>query len=255
MAIPKNSFVLVDYVLRIKDTGELVDTTIADIAMKEGKYSEDRVYEPLLVIVGEGRIIPGLEEHIEKFGELGKEFTVEIPPEKAYGPRDPNKVKIVNARDLLRQGIVPEVGKVVEIGNNIGVIKAVSGGRVLIDFNHPLAGKTLVCTYRIVKILEDDKEKIQYLLHRRYRRIPPERFVVIVNENERSVTIEIPQEVFFDKDIQIVKAIVAEEIYRYIGKYDTVSYVERIRRRGIVETSPKEETKESKGEEPSAQAS
>lgn len=230
MAISKNTFILVDYIIRVKDTNELIDTTIEEIAKKENKYDPERVYAPVLVIVGEGRLIPGFEEHIENSGEVNKEFTIEIPPEKAYGHRDPSKVKILNARELLRNGVVPEVGKVVEIGGSIGVIRAISGGRVLIDFNHPLAGKTLLCTYKILKVIEDDVEKIRYLLHRRYRRMTPERFVVVTDENEKKVMIELPREIYFDKDLQIVKALVAEEIYRYIGKYDTVIYVEKFSR-------------------------
>ncbi len=226
MAIPKNSFVLIEYTLKVKDTGELIDTTIEDVAKKEGKYSPDRVYEPLLVIVGEGRVIKGLEEHIEQHGEVGKEFEIEIPPEKAYGERDPKKVKVFNARDLLRNGIVPEVGKTVEIGNAVGVIKSISGGRVLIDFNHPLAGKTLICKYRIIKVIEDDVEKIKHLLHRRYKRVPLDRFDVSVDKDKGEVRIVTPREILLDRDLQLVKAIVAEEIYRFLEGYNKVVYVD-----------------------------
>jgi len=227
MAISKNSFILIDYVIRAKDTGELIETTIEDVAKKENKYEVDRVYEPLLVIVGENRIIRGLEEHIENFGEAEKEMQVEIPPEKAYGVRDSSKVKIVSVRELIRNNIIPEVGKTVELNGQVGVVKAVTGGRVLIDFNHPLAGKTLLCTYKIVKIIEDDSEKIRHLLHRRYRRIPLDRFKVSIDQNTNSVTIEVPKEILLDRDLQLVKAIVAEEIYRFIGKYNTVMYIEK----------------------------
>ncbi len=230
MAISKNSFILIEYVIRVRDTNELVDTTIEEVAKKENKYDVEKVYEPLLVIVGENRIIRGLEEHIENFGEIGKELTVEIPPEKAYGSRDPSRVKIVSIRELIKNNIVPEIGKTVDIGGQIGIIKAITGGRVLIDFNHPLAGKTLMCNYRIVKIVEDDIEKIKLLLHRRYRRIPIERFSISINLNDNSIVIELPREIYFDKDIQLVKALVAEEIYRYIEKYNTVTYVERYSR-------------------------
>ncbi|MEM2201624.1 MAG: FKBP-type peptidyl-prolyl cis-trans isomerase [Ignisphaera sp.] len=93
MPIPKNSFILIDYELRTKDTNELIDTTIEEIAKKENKYEAERVYEPLLVIVGENRVIQGLEEHIETSAEPNKEYEIVVPPEKAYGLRDPSKVK------------------------------------------------------------------------------------------------------------------------------------------------------------------
>jgi peptidylprolyl isomerase len=227
MAIPKNSFVLIDYIIRAKDTGELIDTTLEDVAKKENKWGADKIYEPLLVIVGENRVIQGLEEHIETSAEVGKEFEIEIPPEKAYGMRDSSKVKIVNVRELLKNNVVPEVGKTVELGGQVGVVKAITGGRVLIDFNHPLAGKTITCRYRVVKILEDDVEKVRHLLHRRYKRIPLERFNITIDQNSNSVSIEIPKELLLDRDLQLVKAIVAEEVYKYIGKYNTVIYIEK----------------------------
>jgi peptidylprolyl isomerase len=227
MAIPKNSFVLIDYIIRAKDTGELIDTTLEDAAKKENKWGADKIYEPLLVIVGENRVIQGLEEHIETSAEVGKEFEIEIPPEKAYGMRDSSKVKIVNVRELLKNNVVPEVGKTVELGGQVGVVKAITGGRVLIDFNHPLAGKTITCRYRVVKILEDDAEKVRHLLHRRYKRIPLERFNITIDQNSNSVSIEIPKELLLDRDLQLVKAIVAEEVYKYIGKYNTVIYIEK----------------------------
>ena len=231
MPFSKNDFLLVEYTIKVKETGELVDTTNAEIAKKEGKFEADRVYEPILVIVGEGRLIKGFEEDIEKNGEVGVERTVEIPPEKAYGKRDPRKVRTISARELLRAGITPEVGKVIEYGNSVGVIKSVSGGRVLVDFNHPLAGRTLVVTYKVVRKLEEPAEKIQYLLHRRLKRAPPEKFRVEIRDGDRTAVVEIPREVFLERDLQIAKAIVAEEVYRYIGSIDTIVYQERYQRR------------------------
>jgi peptidylprolyl isomerase len=227
MPIPKNSFVLVDYELRIKDTKELVDTTIEDVAKKENKYEPDKVYEPLLVIVGENRVIKGLEEHIENSAEPNKDYEIEIPPEKAYGQRDPSKVRIYSLKTLIQKNVVPEVGKTIEIDGQIGIVKAISGGRVLIDFNHPLAGRTFICKYRVVKILEDVAEKVKWLLHRRYRRVPLERFNVVVDADKKNITIELPRELYLDRDLQLVKALVTEEIYRYIGDYKTVIFVEK----------------------------
>ncbi len=238
MAIPKNSFVLIDYTIRIKETGDLVDTTIEEVAKKENKYEAEKVYEPLLVIVGENRVVKGLEEHIENFGEIGKEFSIDIPPEKAYGERDPSKVRIMGMREFIRNNIIPEVGKTVEIGGQIGIVKAITGGRVLVDFNHPLAGKTLSTTYRIVKIVEDDVEKTKLLLHRRYRRIPIERFVVSIDQAKGEVTIELPREIYLDRDLQLVKALVVEEIYRYIGKYNSIIFIEKYTR---TQEQPKQE--------------
>ncbi|RLG85152.1 MAG: peptidylprolyl isomerase [Thermoprotei archaeon] len=253
MPFEKNEFLLVDYTMKVKETGELVDTTIADVAKKEGKYESDRVYEPVLVIVGEKRLIQGFEEDIEKNGEVGVERTIEVPPEKAYGRRDPRKVRTLSARELLRAGITPEVGKVIEYGNSVGVIKSVSGGRVLVDFNHPLAGRTMVITYRVVKKIEDPAEKIRHLLHRRLKRVPLEKFRVELRNDGKTALVEIPPEAFLERDLQIAKAIVAEEVYRYIGSIDTVVYQEKYTRKKGEEPSKKEESSGKSDELPDAE--
>lgn len=232
MPIPKNSFVLIDYTIRIKDTNELIDTTIEEVSKKEGKHEADKIYEPLLVIVGEKRIILGLEEHIENVAEAGNEYEIEISPEKGYGVRDPSKVKIMSISNLIKKNIVPEIGKTIELDGQIGVVKAITGGRVMIDFNHPLSGKVLLCRYKIVKILQNDVEKILWLLHRRYKRIPLERFNVTIDSEKKSISIELPREMYFDKELQLIKALVAEEIYKYVGDYTTVIYIEKYTKTG-----------------------
>lgn len=232
MPIPKNSFVLINYVLRAKDTNELIDTTIEEVAKNENKYEPDKAYEPLLVIVGENRVIQGLEEHIESVAEPGQEYEIEIPPEKAYGHRDPSKVKVMSLGTLLRRNITPEVGKTIEIDGQIGMVKAISGGRVLVDFNHPLAGKTLICKYKVVKVIEDVAEKVKWLLHRRYRKAPLDRFNVTVDLEKKTISVELPREIYFDRDLQLVKALVAEEVYKYLSDYKTVVYVEKYEKEG-----------------------
>jgi len=46
----------------------------------------------------------------------------------------------------------------------MGMIRTVSGGRTLVDFNHPLAGKELIYDFKINKIVKDDDEKLRALL-------------------------------------------------------------------------------------------
>ncbi|MEM1541919.1 MAG: FKBP-type peptidyl-prolyl cis-trans isomerase [Ignisphaera sp.] len=232
MPIPKNSFVLIDYIIRIKDTNELIDTTLEEVAKKEGKHEPDKIYEPLLIIVGENRIIQGLEEHVENVAEADNEYELEIPPEKAYGIRDPSKVKIMNINVMLKRNIVPEVGKTVEIDGQIGIVKAITGGRVMVDFNHPLASKTLLCKYKVVKIIQDEAEKVRWLLHRRYKRIPLDRFDIKIEPEKMTIYIELPREIYLDRELQLVKALIAEEVYKYMSNYSTVVYIEKYTKAG-----------------------
>lgn len=99
MPFAKGDFILIDFVAKIKETGEIFDLTIEEIAKKENIYREDEIYEPMLVVFGEGWILEGLEEELIKMNP-GEQKIIELPPEKAFGSRDPSKIKVIPAREL-----------------------------------------------------------------------------------------------------------------------------------------------------------
>jgi peptidylprolyl isomerase len=225
MPLKERDFVLVEYTVRVKDTGEVIETTSEEVAKSSGIYREGDVYGPKLMIIGEGRYVRGFEEAVAS-SEVGEEKTVEVEPSKAYGDRDPNKVKILSLRELAKLNIVPEPGKAIEIGGAVGIVKSISGGRVVVDFNHPLSGKTLVFTYKIVKRLEDPVEKIKYLMLRRSRRLSAEKLVVRISQDMLKIEIETPEEVILAEDLQIFKRTVAEEIFRYFPEVKQVVFLD-----------------------------
>ncbi len=225
MPLKEKDFVLVEYTMRVKDTGEVIETTSEEVAKSSGNYREGDVYGPKLMIIGEGRYVRGFEEAVAS-SEVGEEKTVEVEPSKAYGDRDPNKVKILSLRELAKLNIVPEPGKAIEIGGAVGIVKSISGGRVVVDFNHPLSGKTLVFTYKVVKRLEDPVEKIKYLMLRRSRRLSAEKLVVRISQDMLKVEIETPEEVILAEDLQIFKRTVAEEIFRYFPEVKQVVFID-----------------------------
>ncbi len=238
MPFKDGDFVLVEYSLRLRDTGQLVDTTSEEEARKEGMYEEDRIYGPQLIVIGEGRVIPGLEEAIRGMN-VGEEREVEIPPEKGYGARDPTKVKTYSLKQFMRHGIYPEIGKIVEINGQVGRIVAVESGRVKVDFNHPLAGRTLVAKIKIVKKLEDDAEKIKYLAARRFN-TKPEFIEVETKPQEGIVRIKMrPQAAL--RATPSAKLVLLDEIRRYIVWPKRVEFIETFeyREAGMQESSEK----------------
>ncbi len=237
MGFKENDFLLVEYTARVKETGEIIETTSKEVAEEAKIYSEREVYEPLLVILGEHRVIKGLEEALYGFEE-GEEKEVEIPPDKAYGRRDPGKVRIMPLREFRKAGIDPRPGKIVEINGLPAIIKSVSGGRVVVDFNHPLAGKTLIYKVKVVRRIEDPVEKIQHLLHRRIRSVEPEKFAVTIDGESRTVTIQMPEEAMLLEDVQYAKKAVALEIFKYMPETREVLFLEK-----HVNPSPKEPEK------------
>ncbi|RLE52072.1 MAG: peptidylprolyl isomerase [Candidatus Methanomethylicota archaeon] len=253
MPLNKGDFILIDFVAKVKDTGEIFDLTIEEVAKKEKLYREDEIYEPMLVVLGEGWILDGLEEELMKMNP-GEQKVVELPPEKAFGARDPSKVKIVPARELSRRGITPRPGIRVEIEGNYAIVRSVGGGRVVLDFNHPLAGKTLVYDVKIVKKLESDKEKILALIHRRIPRVPIEKFDVKIKGGV--VTIELPEEAYFLEGLQFAKRGIARDIEKFFSSVTSVKFVEKytFKREGekpAKATTSRRKSKKSAEEQPS----
>lgn len=225
VAFKKGDFIVIEYTARIKETGEIIETTSAETARKAKIFSEDKVYEPLLVVLGEGRIVKGLEEALYDL-DVGVEKEIEVPPEKAYGARDPRKVRILPLREFRRANIEPRPGKIVEVNGVPATVKSVSGGRVVVDFNHPLAGKTLVYELKVVRKIEEPEEKIKALLHRRMKRISEEKIKVTMSE-DGVVSVEIPEEAFLAEDIQYAKKAAATEIFRYLPWIREVRFIEK----------------------------
>ncbi|BDC19071.1 peptidylprolyl isomerase [Acidianus sp. HS-5] len=219
-----NDFVYIDYVSKIKDTGEIIDTTIEEEAKKANIYDPDKKYKPLLVIIGEHRVLEGLEEALRDFNE-GDQKDVEIPPSKAYGERDPSKVKLVSLGELKRQGVTPRPNMVIRLAEGgYATIKSVSGGRVILDLNHPYAGKTIIYNVKVVKVLKDDKEKIQALIERWFGE--GNKMTFELTEDKKSVKFDVPKDYFLVEDLQTRKYMLAKDIITFVLPESLVSFVE-----------------------------
>lgn len=251
MAIKNGDFVLLDYVLKVKETEEVFDTTLEDAAKSANVYNPENIYEPRLVIVGQGWLIKGIEENLIGLEE-GQEKTLEIPPEKAFGERDPSKVRIVPARELTRQGVTPKPGGRIEVGGAIATVRSVGSGRVTLDYNHPLSGRTILAKITVRKILSDPLEKMRELVHRRIRGIPKEKF--IISKIGSIVTIEMPEETFTLEDIQFAKKGIARDLGRHFEDITSVQFIETHKIRAVekakAEKAPEAEPKTEPKAEP-----
>lgn len=227
MPFKNGDMLLVDYAIFVKETGELIDTTIESLARQSKKYEEGRVYGPELVVVGEGRFIRGFEEALSSVDEFNKKYEVEIPPDKAYGERDPEKIKVFPVRLFLKNNITPDVGKEVTINNSVGRIIAVTGGRVTVDFNHPLAGKTLKAEFTVLKKLEDTGEKIRYLVKRRIKTLDVSAVKVSLRNEGSVVELELPKDYRFSENIQITKYLISRDVLRLLEEIKEVVFIER----------------------------
>lgn len=241
MSLQKNDFILIDYVAKVKETGEVFDTTIEETAKKEHLYKEGDIYESRLVVVGEGWVLKALDESLTTM-EVGKPAVVEIPPDKGFGPRDPEKVKRVPLRQLLAKEITPSVGMRIEYGGKSATVRAIGAGRVLLDYNAPLAGKTLVYEATVKKKLETMEEKMAALIHRRIPAVEEQKFELTVKA--KTVAVEIPEEAFYLEGVQVAKRGIAMDVQKFFPEVTTVKFTETFKAEAKkVEMKPEKETK------------
>ncbi len=156
--IRKKDFVEIEYTGRTKDDNSVFDTT--DEATAKQNELQDANYGPVVICIGENQILPGLDKQLEK-KEVGREYKIELKPEDAFGKKDAKLIQLVQTSKFLKQNVQPMPGLQVNIDGMMATIKTVSGGRTLVDFNHPLAGKELVYEVRLNKIVSDDKKKLE----------------------------------------------------------------------------------------------
>ena len=156
----------VDYDLFSGETGDLIETTREEIAKEHEMYQEGRNYSPMVCIVGTGNLIAGFEAAL-KDAKVGKEVEVEIAPADAYGEKDASLVETISIDKLRRAVQDPNslyLGAPVNINGRQGYLSYLAAGRARIDYNHPMAGKTLKYVFTIIKEVKGKEDKVMGLL-------------------------------------------------------------------------------------------
>ena len=141
--------VAIDYSLRVD--GEIID--------------ESSEQEPLEYLQGHQNIIPGLER--EMLGmKIGESKEVEVSPEEGYGKADPEAMMEV-PKNQFPDHIPAEVGTELQVENENGDpvyarIDKVENNIVTLNFNHPLAGKKLHFTVKVLALREPNPEELDH---------------------------------------------------------------------------------------------
>ena len=143
MTFKKGQLILLDYTAKIKDSGEVFETTLEDEAKKHSLHESNVKYMPKLVSVGEGWVLKGLDDALSETTS-GDKKTIEVSPDKGFGARDKGKVRMIPLRKLGEDAEKVSVGDTVEIDNKKGIIRYIGSGRVQVDYNHRYAGKTIL---------------------------------------------------------------------------------------------------------------
>jgi FKBP-type peptidyl-prolyl cis-trans isomerase 2 len=225
----KGDFIKIDFVGRVVNTGEVFDLTEESEARKAGIHNPDRKYTPMLAIIGSGMLVPGVESELEKMkvGE-GKEFNVS--PDRGFGSRRMDNIRIISLAKFRENKINPIPGEFVEIDGRRARVQSVSGGRIRVDFNHPLAGKELNYRVRIVKVIKDAKEKADSLLEHYGIECETE-----LKESVLVITTKKPLH-------ELVRKMIGEEFKKWIAEIKSLDFRSK--------EKAKKDVRESQGESP-----
>ena len=222
MTFKKGQLILLDYTAKIKDNGEIFETTIEDEAKKHSLHEPNVKYMPKLVSVGEGWVLKGLDDALLET-VTGDKKTIEVSPDKGFGARDKGKVRMIPLRKLGEDAEKVSVGDTVEIDNKKGIIRYIGSGRVQVDYNHRYAGKTILYDINIVKSLDSDDDKISEILK---SRLPIENEKIIYKKNGTAVDITIPEEIFRADGLAIIKHFTQTDLFKFVTSLTKVNFIE-----------------------------
>jgi peptidylprolyl isomerase len=254
MSFEKGTLIYVNYTAKVKDTGEAIESTVEDEAKKLNIYDPERRYEARLVSVGEDWVLKGLDEEITKM-DAGQRKTVELSPEKAWGERDPTLLRMIPIRKFGERADDLRVGDAVDVDNRVGVVRFIGSGRAQVDFNHRLAGKTLVYDVEVVSKVDTYEQKIRSLIKRRF---PGElgdkiEFTHLAGD----VTVDIPEEAFMAEGLQVIKRGISNDVIHFLPTVKKVTFKEVYPNKQAAKAAEKKEAetseepkKEEKAEEP-----
>ena len=161
--VKRGDFVELDYTAKVKNTGDVFDTTNEEIAKAAGVNSEGVSYGPVIVCIGKRHVLKGLDEKLIGTAP-GQHYVFFLKAEEAFGNRDPRLLQLVSTNKFRKQEIFPFPGLQVSFEGVVGTVKSVTGGRTAVDFNHPLAGKELEYEVTVKRIVTDDMEKAEAIL-------------------------------------------------------------------------------------------
>jgi peptidylprolyl isomerase len=238
MTFDKGSLILLDYTARIKDNGEIFETTIEEDAKKSNLYDPTRKYEPRLISVGEGWVLKGLDEALTST-DVGQKLSIEISPDKGFGERDTNKVRMIPQRKLGEKANEIKVGDVVELDDRTGIVRYIGSGRVQIDYNHRLASRVLVYDVNVVKKIESNEDKIKYLLK---RRLPLDDEKAKIEHNDDTVVIELSEDISLLDGLQIIKKAVSTDIFKFVDGLNKITFQEVYLSQKAKDSSPSSTT-------------
>ena len=163
VSVKKGDLVRIEYTGRVAASGQVFDTTDESLAMQTGIFEKGSTYGPRLAVFGHKAIMSGMEEAIASC-PLGKSEEFMISPVKAFGEKLPQLIRMVPEKEFAKQNLQPVPGMIITLDGIAAKVKSVTSGRVVVDFNHPLAGESVLYSLKVHEVISDPKKKIEAIL-------------------------------------------------------------------------------------------
>ena len=219
MTIKDGAFVKLSYTGTAN--GIVFDTTDEETAKTADIHSPAAIYGPITICVGKKHVITGLDENLVG-KKVGTEADVTVPPEKAFGERDPKKVQSYPKNKFKDKPVRGMRINVEDQGE--GVVVDVIGSRVIVDFNPPLAGQTLTYHYKIEEIVKDALEQFQGII----RLYAGKDMEVTLNDGKATVTL--PPGINYDRRWLLWRGRIIHEGFETIHDISEITLVETYKR-------------------------
>jgi len=159
MKLKEKDFIEIEFTAKTKE-GEVFDTNIEKDLKELGSNTKA---EPFIFCLGQGMFLKAIDDYL-----IGKEpgkYQIELEPEKAFGKRQSNLISRLPLKLFNEHKIHPVPGISFNFDGRVGKVLAVSGGRVIIDFNNPIAGKDVIYNINILKKIEDENQQIKSFIN------------------------------------------------------------------------------------------
>ena len=168
MSLNKKDFIEIDFTGKVKD-GEIFDSTIKE-DLEKLHHGHDHPIEakPFIFSLGEGMFLKSLEDFL--MGKDLGQYEVELAPEKAFGKRQSSLIQMMPLKIFREHNTNPVPGVLFNFDGRVGKALTVSGGRVMVDFNNPLAGKTVVYNINVKRKITDINGKARALIDFLFKR-------------------------------------------------------------------------------------
>ena len=184
----EGSIIEIDYTGKAVLTGNVFESTNEKKAIAAGIFSKQNQYKSMVVVVGEGHVLQGLENALKEM-KKGEEKKILVKPAEGWGERKTGNIAVVPLKQFKKEKMQPFPGLVVEINGRQGKIQSVNGGRVRIDFNNPLAGKDLEYELKIVREIIAPKEQVEALYKKYFYMMPDEEKKLKIGQTDIEVTL------------------------------------------------------------------